>query len=130
MQNMDDWIDIRKDPAHVARERKKARELRNSAWWKALLEKGVCHYCGGKFHPEELTMDHIVPVARGGKSTRGNVVPCCKECNNRKKYLTPAEILIQQMEREAEAKTRETLPDSEEKMSGEKEENNSSLPSS
>lgn len=129
MQNMDDWIDIRKDPAHVARERKKARELRNSAWWKALLEKGLCHYCGGKFHPEELTMDHIVPVARGGKSTRGNVVPCCKECNNRKKYLTPAEILIQQMEREAEAKTGDTLPLSEEKSSGEKEESNSSLSS-
>ncbi len=129
MQNMDDWIDIRKDPAHVARERKKARELRNSAWWKALLEKGLCHYCGGKFHPEELTMDHIVPVARGGKSTRGNVVPCCKECNNRKKYLTPAEILIRQMEREAEAKTGDTLPVSEEKSSGEKEESNSSLSS-
>jgi 5-methylcytosine-specific restriction endonuclease McrA len=28
---------------------------------------------------------------RGGKSTRGNVVPACKECNNRKKYLLPVE---------------------------------------
>ena len=36
-------------------------------------------------------MDHIVPVIRGGKSTRGNVVPACKECNNKKKHLLPIE---------------------------------------
>lgn len=31
-------------------------------------------------------MDHIVPIVRGGKSTKGNVVPACKECNAKKKY--------------------------------------------
>jgi 5-methylcytosine-specific restriction endonuclease McrA len=36
-------------------------------------------------------MDHLVPVARGGKSTPGNVVPACRECNSRKKYLLPIE---------------------------------------
>jgi hypothetical protein len=35
----------------------------------------------------ELTMDHVVPLARGGKSTKGNVVPACKPCNNKKKQL-------------------------------------------
>ena len=98
---MSDWIDIQKDPAHVARERAKARKLRKTAWWRSLLDKGECHYCHGKFPPEELSMDHIVPVARGGRSVKGNVVPCCKECNNRKKYLTPAEIIMEQLEREA-----------------------------
>ena len=71
----DDWIDIQKDDVHVARERVKARELRKSAWWRSLLDRGICHYCGRKFPPEELTMDHILPVARGGRSVRGNVVP-------------------------------------------------------
>ncbi len=42
-------------------------------------------------------MDHIVPVVRGGKSVRGNVVPCCKTCNNEKKYLTPAEIIMKKL---------------------------------
>ena len=42
----DDWIDIHRDDAHIARERKKARELKKSAWWNALLQKGICHYCG------------------------------------------------------------------------------------
>ena len=75
----------------IKREREKARELRASQWWKNRLAKGVCHWCGGTFPPDELSMDHIVPVIRGGKSTRGNVVSACKECNNRKEHLLPIE---------------------------------------
>ena len=100
---MSDGIDIQSDPAHTKREREKARELRNSDWWKNLLAKGECYYCHKKFSADELTMDHIVPVARGGKSTRGNIVPCCKECNNRKKYLTPAEMIMFELESRAQA---------------------------
>jgi 5-methylcytosine-specific restriction endonuclease McrA len=36
-------------------------------------------------------MDHIVPLIRGGKSSRGNIVPACKTCNSQKKYLLPIE---------------------------------------
>jgi len=94
----DDWIDIKKDPKHVARERAKAKELRKSDWWKQELAKGICHYCGKHFNPEELTMDHILPVVRGGKSVKSNCVPCCKGCNNDKKYLTPAEMIMRELE--------------------------------
>jgi len=79
------------DPAHVAREKARGRELRKSQWWKNRLADGRCHYCGQPAHPSELTMDHIVPIVRGGRSTHGNVVPCCKECNSQKKYLVPVE---------------------------------------
>ncbi len=75
----------------LRREKEKARELRRTRWWKNRIAQGICHYCGRKFPPEELTMDHIVPITRGGKSARGNVAPACKECNNRKKYLLPVE---------------------------------------
>ncbi len=75
----------------LRREKEKARELRKTRWWKNRIAQGICHYCGRKFPPEELTMDHIVPITRGGKSARGNVAPACKECNNRKKYLLPVE---------------------------------------
>jgi 5-methylcytosine-specific restriction endonuclease McrA len=75
----------------IRHEKDKARELRKSRWWSNRIGKGVCHYCGQIFPPAELTMDHIVPVIRGGKSSRANVVPACKECNNRKKYLLPIE---------------------------------------
>jgi 5-methylcytosine-specific restriction endonuclease McrA len=75
----------------IRRERRKARELRQSQWWKRKCAKGVCHYCRRPKPPKALTMDHIVPIARGGKTTKGNVVPCCKECNNQKKQLLPME---------------------------------------
>ena len=55
------------------------------------MAKGVCYYCEQKVDPGELTMDHVVPLARGGKSTKGNLVPACKDCNNKKKYLLPIE---------------------------------------
>ena len=93
---MDEWYIVDADPAHVAREREKARELRKSAWWQRKLQQGICAYCGKKFAARELTMDHIVPVARGGRSTKGNVAPSCKDCNNRKKLMTPAEQLLLQ----------------------------------
>ena len=75
----------------MRREKERARELRRSRWWQTVIARGLCHWCGGTFPREELTMDHVVPVSRGGKSQRGNVVPACKECNNRKKYLLPVE---------------------------------------
>lgn len=75
----------------VKREKAKARELRNSQWWKNKLGAGACYYCGKKCRPAELTMDHIVPIIRGGKSTKGNIVPCCKDCNSKKKYMLPME---------------------------------------
>ncbi len=36
-------------------------------------------------------MDHIVPLVRGGKSVKINIVAACKECNSRKKYNLPLE---------------------------------------
>ena len=76
---------------HVTREKGKARELRRSQWWKNRLATGKCHYCDLSFPVRELTMDHVVPIIRGGCSTRSNVVPCCKECNTNKRDLVPVE---------------------------------------
>lgn len=88
--DMDNFF-ITADEKHIKKEKDKARELRKKGWWKNKLAEGVCYYCGGKFPPAELTMDHVVPVARGGFSTKGNVVPACKECNSKKKYMLPIE---------------------------------------
>jgi 5-methylcytosine-specific restriction endonuclease McrA len=89
-----DWVDLNPDPVHVKREREKARALRKSNWWKARIAEGTCHYCGKKVGAENLTLDHVVPVARGGKSTRRNCVPSCHECNASKKHYTPAEQIL------------------------------------
>ncbi|MCC7442997.1 MAG: HNH endonuclease [Bdellovibrionales bacterium] len=61
------------------------------------MNRGICHYCEQKVVPGELTMDHVVPVARGGTSTKGNLVPACRPCNQKKKLSTPAEDLLRSL---------------------------------
>ena len=84
-----EFLDVDEDV--LRRERNKARELKKSEWWKNRRSSGVCHYCRRQFKARELTMDHVVPIIRGGKSTKSNVVPCCRECNAQKQNLLPSE---------------------------------------
>ena len=88
---MPDPFIIQAGAEEIKREKEKARILRQTRWWQQKLTRGVCYYCARKFPPSELTMDHIVPLIRGGKTTKGNVASVCKECNNKKKYLLPME---------------------------------------
>jgi 5-methylcytosine-specific restriction enzyme A len=83
------WVPV--DPALRRRERAKARALRQTPWWKRRVSSGVCYYCRRDVGARALTMDHIVPLGRGGKSVRGNVVPACKDCNTKKQGLVPVE---------------------------------------
>ena len=83
-------IDITSEE-NIKKEKEKARKLRRTHWWQRNIQKGVCYYCNRMVGREKLTMDHLVPLSRGGKSKKGNVVPACKECNNKKKYLLPVE---------------------------------------
>ena len=77
--------------ADIKKEKTKAQRLRQSQWWKRKCAQGICYFCRRKIPPKDLTMEHVVPLIRGGKSSKGNVVPACKECNNKKKYLLPIE---------------------------------------
>jgi 5-methylcytosine-specific restriction protein A len=83
--------DFVNDQSEIAREKDKAKKLRDSAWWRKKCRTGLCAYCGRNFPAGELTMDHVIPLSRGGVSERFNIVPACKNCNNKKKYLLPAE---------------------------------------
>lgn len=79
------------DEAFIKKEREKARKLKASQWWKRKKSSGICHYCHRHFTVKELTMDHVIPLARGGRSEKFNLVPCCKECNTKKKQMLPVE---------------------------------------
>ena len=94
--------------AHQKREKSKARELRASAWWKGQLGKGICYHCENKFKPSELTMDHLIPIVRGGKSDKKNCVPSCKECNSKKGYKTRAELAMEELSPKNSAESEET----------------------
>lgn len=86
---MHTWIEVSEED--LKRERQKARDLRRTQWWRNRLAAGRCHYCGTSVPAGELTLDHIVPLVRGGRSTKGNCVPACKPCNTAKKDLLPTE---------------------------------------
>ena len=79
------------DPEDIRKEKQKARELRQTQWWKNRRAHNRCYFCQKPFPAQTLTMDHLVPLSRGGKTTKSNVVPCCKDCNTRKKHLLPVE---------------------------------------
>ena len=79
------------DEKQIRTERAKAREMRRSAWWKQKRSSGRCFYCEKEVGAAALTMDHKVPIIRGGRTTKGNVVPACKACNDDKKHRLPTE---------------------------------------
>jgi 5-methylcytosine-specific restriction endonuclease McrA len=51
----------------------------------------ACQYCGSVLPSLRLTLDHVIPRSRGGRSEWQNLVTCCYPCNNRKGNLTPEE---------------------------------------
>jgi 5-methylcytosine-specific restriction endonuclease McrA len=51
----------------------------------------TCQYCRHVFGTMDLTFDHVVPVAQGGRKDWENIVTCCIGCNRRKGGRTPAE---------------------------------------
>jgi len=89
---MNDSFFIEVSLEEIEKERKKAKELKKTSWWKNKRASGICYYCKKKFPVQDLTMDHLIPLIRGGKSIKANLVPACKDCNSKKKYKLPMEI--------------------------------------
>jgi len=58
-----------------------------------LRDDHTCQYCGHVGHASELTIDHVVPVSRGGDADSWeNQVVACKRCNWRKANSRPEEV--------------------------------------
>jgi 5-methylcytosine-specific restriction endonuclease McrA len=61
----------------------------SGAQWREIKDAygHCCVYCGRKM--QRLTMDHIVPLSKGGTNTASNIVPACMSCNSSKKAGPP-----------------------------------------
>ena len=58
-----------------------------------LRDDHECQYCGIVAPASELTVDHVIPVSRGGApSSWDNQVVACKRCNWRKANALPSEV--------------------------------------
>lgn len=49
-----------------------------------LRDNHQCQYCGKKVSEKKLTIDHVIPISKGGRHEWDNVVAACSKCNNRK----------------------------------------------
>ena len=49
-----------------------------------LRDNNTCQYCGRKLRTDQLNIDHVIPLSRGGKNSWENVVCSCIPCNMRK----------------------------------------------
>lgn len=57
----------------------------------------VCCYCGYEFEKaKEKSLDHIIPLSRGGLHSASNVAICCVKCNTRKAAMTAEEYASKQ----------------------------------
>lgn len=72
----------------IAVHRRKAREMlvkgnlsHSDAELLIAKAKGLCVYCGKK---TKLTLDHVIPISKGGANSSRNIIPCCKSCNSQK----------------------------------------------
>jgi len=65
------------------------KKIGNSLRFKVYERDGYkCQYCGSQ---SKLTLDHLIPEAKGGESSEGNLVTACRDCNIKKRAKTPEE---------------------------------------
>jgi 5-methylcytosine-specific restriction endonuclease McrA len=63
-----------------------------------IRDRYQCAYCGNR-GGNELTIDHVIPKSRGGKTDFDNCVASCRKCNNKKDARTPSEAGVRLMKR-------------------------------
>lgn len=62
-----------------------------------LRDHFTCQYCGKKPPQSQLTLDHVVPIVKGGPKTWENLVTACRTCNVKKGGRTPDEASMKLM---------------------------------
>lgn len=57
-------------------------------------QKGLCAYCGQHRNIKYMTVDHIMPLSKGGTDDIVNLQCTCKMCNQLKDDMTPHEFTV------------------------------------
>ncbi len=84
------WRDANRGKANDRHQRRRAR-LRNAPVIEAVASESLiqqhgsaCYLCDKPLEVRDITMDHVIPLSRGGAHAAFNLRPCCKPCNSRK----------------------------------------------
>lgn len=71
----------------MMRRRRKPRFSKTNVYLRDLY---TCQYCLTQFPKSQLTIDHVIPLSKGGRTNWENIVCACNPCNSRKgNRLTP-----------------------------------------
>jgi 5-methylcytosine-specific restriction endonuclease McrA len=85
-ENMRKWGQENRDRVNLLsrlkKQRRRASGILTAADWQLVLETygSACLACG----KPEVTIDHVLPVSKGGANTIDNVQPLCRWCNTSK----------------------------------------------
>lgn len=92
------WLKANPEKVRALSHRRRARELGaegsfTGAEWSAILEAygHRCRYCAS---PNNITCDHIVPLAKGGTNWPWNLQPLCRTCNSKKRDSLESEYHV------------------------------------
>jgi 5-methylcytosine-specific restriction endonuclease McrA len=93
---------------HIGRrqiERALAREAPEPFDWDRFERKNAvyaasahCGYCGIWLHRCDATLDHLIPISRGGPDVVENVVTACRDCNDAKGHQLPLNYIWSRIE--------------------------------
>jgi 5-methylcytosine-specific restriction endonuclease McrA len=80
---------IKRNPEfHRAKEKRRRARLKGASLYRvtkldlAKILRNPCFYCGSTIR---MTIDHVIPLSRGGSHSIGNLVAACKACNSQKR---------------------------------------------
>lgn len=62
----------------------------------------TCRYCGASAPDVQLTVDHVIPEALGGRDAPSNLVTACADCNSGKTSIAPDAAVVDEVDRRAE----------------------------
>lgn len=79
-------------PAWVSHEVKRMVRTQGQRLTAFLRTKGRCAYCGCELDKNHYHVDHIIPIAKGGKTNKDNLVASCPDCNICKSNLSIEEF--------------------------------------
>lgn len=87
----DDWVvssanwETRVPAVMMLKEMQRRKRMpRFSRYNLYLRDMFTCQYCNSQFTTAQLTLDHVLPLSKGGKTTWENIVASCGPCNSRK----------------------------------------------
>ena len=89
------WAKNNQQKVNLKTQRRRARFLKSdiriiSKKDSMRLNNSLCFYCNQK----ATSLDHVIPLSRGGRHSIGNLVSCCKTCNSSKNEKTVMEWRI------------------------------------